>query len=322
MTRSRALPIVLEVLDDGLRLYRRYLAGFTLVATTVLVLLALFALSFMALVRSQLGTTAGWSFLAFCVLLLVGYPLLLYAFASLSRAAVAAIDGRTITLGAALRLSPLRGCGMVFFNLLFSIIAAMAAGVLMAIFSCPATYVSLMLAVLTSAASSTGGSVSAALGFVGIIGQISTLWTITVAGAWLASCVYALQSFVLEQRSWGQSVSRSIDVLATRFGQSLLMFLGAGAIFGTLLLAYLGSMLALSLLIQDWLAIDLPPLAGDVITIVLSVASLVILLPPLAIWMAMFYRRQARERDGEEITRRVAAWRMEALGGETARINP
>lgn len=313
MSKSRALPIVLEVLDDGLRLYRRHLAGFTLVATAVLVLLALFSLSLMAFVRSEIGTSAGWSVLAFVVLLLLGYPLLLYAFAALSRATAAALDGQPITLWTALKLSPLRGLGMIFFNLLFSFVASMGAGVVMMVVSCPIIYLSATLTAI--AASVSGGSFSSVFAFFSGIGQISVLWTLAVSGAWLASCVFALQAFVLEQQPWGQAVSRSIDVLTTRFGRCMLMFLTAGTIFSTLMLSYLGSLLTLSFLIQDLLSLNLSPLAGDVITIVLTVASLVILLPPLSIWMAMFYRRQTRDRDGEEIARRVADWRAAALSG-------
>ncbi len=40
MRRSRALPWALALLDDGLRLYRRHLAGFLLVSTAVMVPLA------------------------------------------------------------------------------------------------------------------------------------------------------------------------------------------------------------------------------------------------------------------------------------------
>lgn len=307
MNQARALPTVLELLDDGLRLYRRNLAGFTLVATAVLVVVALFSLSFMAFVRTEIGTTAGWTFLAFCVLLAVGYPLMLYAFAALSRATAAALDGRPITLPGALRLSPARGCGMLVFNALFSVIAAATAGFLAFALACPMTYVSLLSAGLISTLS--GGASAAAFGFFGLIGQLSTLWTCSIFGAWLASLIYAVQVFVLEQLPWSQSVGRAVDLLAARFGQSLLMFLGAGAIFATLMISYLGSLLVLIAFVQDRLSLNLPPLVGDVIVIVLVVASLVILLPPLAIWMAMFYRHVALERDGATLTRHISAWR-------------
>lgn len=311
MGKRRALPVVLEVLDDGLRLYRRHLASFMLIATAVLVVLALFSLSFMAFVRSEIGTSPGWLFLAVCLLLLLSYPLVLYVFGALSRAAAAALDGHTITLLSVLRLNPLRGIGIVGFNMLFSLITAISAFVLILVCSCPMTYLSLILSVFFGALLDSAGLGVGMFGLIGVISQISTLWTITVAGAWLATSVFALQAFVLEQRPWTEAASRTFDMLMTRFGQSLLMFLGAGAIFGTLALSYLGSLLVLWAFIQD--QISLPPLAGDVIAIVLTVVTLVVLLPPLSIWMAIYYRRQVRERDGEEIIRRVADWRAQAL---------
>lgn len=309
MSRLRTLPVVLEVLDDGLRLYRRHLASFTLIATAVLVVLALFSLSFIAFVRSELGSTAGWIFLAVCVLLLVSYPLLLYVFAALSRAAAAALDGHIISARTALWVNPLRAAGIIVFNMLFTVLSAITAGGLLLVFYCPMTYLSVLLQVFLGTVAGTSGV--GVFGLISSIGLISTLWLISVAGGWLASSVYALQAFVLEQRSWSQSVSRTFDIMTMHLGQSLLMFLGAGAIFGTLTLSYLGSLLVLWNIVQERLS--LPPLAGDVVTIVLTVSTLVILLPPLSIWMAIFYQRQARERDGEEIVRRVADWRAQAL---------
>ncbi len=309
MSSTRPLPVVLEVLDDGLRLYRRHLAGFTLVATTLLVVLALLAISFMAFVRSELGT-GGWTFLASFVLLVGGYPLVLYVFAALSRAAAAALDGRPITLPATLTLNPARGCGMVAFNMLFALLASLCTTLSSMVVACPMFYIPVLGSGLLAAASSSGvGAAGVAAGVV--LSQLGTLWWLTMTGAWLASIVYAVQSFVLEQGSWGTAATRAFDLVITRFGHSLLMFVGAGAIFGTLILSYLGSLLVLISVVQDWLALDLPPLVGDIINIVVTVGSLVLLLPPLAIWMALFFRRMARDRDGLEISERIASWRAQ-----------
>lgn len=310
MNRTRALPGVLEVLDDGLRLYRRNLSGFLLVATTVLVLLAILALSFMAFVRTEIGDTAGWTLLAVFLLIFLSYPLVLYAFAALSRATATTLDGRPINLRTALAISPARGCGMLLFNTLFAIVAGIMAAILFLVLACPMSIMSLMGLGLLSAVASTG-TFGAGFAFLGVISQISWLWWVAMFGAWLTSLVYAVQAFVIEQGSWGQTASRAIELVTARFGQSLLMFLGSGAIFGTLTVAYLGSMLVLLATIEERLSLDLPPLAADVVIIVLTVLSLVVLLPPLSIWMAMFYRRLAHERDGDELTQRIATWQSD-----------
>ena len=313
MNRTRVLPVVLEVLDDGFRLYRRNLAGFTLVATAVLVMVAVLAMSFMAFVRAEIGTSSGWLFLAWSVLLLLGYPLVLYAFAALSRATMSALDDQPITLPAALRLNPARGCGMVIFNVLFMLLISFFTTIFSTIVACPLIYVSIVsVGVMVASSSGDNGAAGIALGIV--LSQLGALWSITMVGSWLASTVYALQAFVLEQRSWTEAANRSLDLIFARFGHSLLMFMGAGAIFGTLLLSYLGSLLMLTTLIQNRLSLDLSPLAGDIIYIVITVASFVVLLPPLSIWMAMFHRRMANDRDGIDLGQRVTTWRAQVVG--------
>lgn len=308
MNRMRALPVVLQILDDGFRLYRRNLAGFLLVSTTILVVLALFVMSFMAFVRTNIGTTSGWMFLAFFVLLILSYPALLYTFAALSRATRVALDGQPIALGVALRIGPARGCGMVAFNLLFGMFASICAAIVSTVVSLPMAYLAILGAGVIAALADSSGA-AAGISLVLVFVPVSSVWSMTIYGAWLASIVFAVQPFALEQRSWGAAASRAIDLLTARLGRSLLMFLGAGAIFGTLIIAYFGSLIALLSIIQARFSIDLPPLAGDVIIIVLAVASLTLLLPPLAIWMTLFYRQLAQERDGDEIVARVAAWR-------------
>jgi hypothetical protein len=312
MNRTRALPTVLEILDDGLRLYRRNLSGFIMVATAALVILALSALAWSAFVRTQLGITTEWVLLQIFGLLVMGYPLILYTFAALSRATATALDGNPITLPSALRLNPGRGCGMIFFNMLFGFIATICAGVIAIAISCPMLYLSVLGGTLVTALYDAASS-SAGLALVAVISQLSVLWWLISFGGWLVSVVYALQTFVLERHGWGVSAGRSVDLLTARFGRSLLMFISAGTIFGTLSLSYLGSLFVLLGIVQERLGFELSPLVGDVLLIIITVASLVVLLPPLSIWMAMFHRTMAHEQDGEELTRRVVAWHTQFL---------
>jgi hypothetical protein len=143
------------------------------------------------------------------------------------------------------------------------------------------------------------------------LSQVGTLWGIAVTGGWLASLIYAVQPFALEQRTWSSAASRALDVLFARFGRSMLMFLGAGAIFGTMILSYFGSLLVLFSVIKDRLSLDIPPLVGDIFAIVVLGSSLVILLPPMAIWMTMFFRHITQERDGHDLAARVSAWQAQ-----------
>jgi hypothetical protein len=214
------------------------------------------------------------------------------------------LDGQPLPLTTALRIGPRRGCGMVVFNIMFCIGAGVCMAIFSSVISCPITYGSLLLTVFAASLGDTGGLLS-----IGLTLPFSLLWSMTMFSGWLASSVYALQAFVLEQRTWTESAARVLDSVTTRFGRSLLMFIGAGAIFGTLTVSYLGSLLALLGFVQSNLDLTISPLATQVIILVVTVASLVVLLPPLAIWMTMFYRRSVLERDGAEITSRISAWR-------------
>jgi len=308
MSQLRAVPLVLQVLDDGLRLYRRNLAGFMLVATTHMVVFALLAISFMAFVRAEIGSTFGWLFLAAFLLLVFSYPLVLYTFATLSRATAMAVEGKPISLLNALRIHPGRGCVMVIFNVLFSIVTAIVLAIMSYTVNIPIWIFTMLLTGFF--ASTADSALSAAVGSFFVINMVvNFLWSTIVAGAWLASVVYALQAFVLEQTSWSDAFTRAIVLMSGRFWRSLLMFLGAGAIFSTLVIAYIGSLAVLVSTVYERLDPELPALVIDAIIIVLVVGSLVVLLPPMAIWMALFYQQLAAEREGAEISQQVAAWR-------------
>jgi len=311
MRASQRLPSVLEMLDEGLRVYRRSFAGFVLVSLAVLAGIAMLAITFMAFVRSELGDSELWIGLGMLVVLLLGYPLLVYAMAALSRAAEAALDGRPIALGQALRLHPLRGCGMLVFNALFAVLSAVIVGIIGSSVSCPITYASLMAGALLSTATASNSMLGAVMPLLTAIGVASWLLSVGFFGAWLMCVVYALQAWVLERRSWGASAGRAFEVVTARFGHTLLLFLGAGLLFGTLSLTYLGSLLGMVALLAELTPLDVPELLRDGIVVALVVGSLALLLPPLAIWNVLFFRRVSADRDGGALERRIAAWRAE-----------
>jgi hypothetical protein len=125
----------------------------------------------------------------------------------------------------------------------------------------------------------------------------------------LASQVYAVQAFALEQRSFSASLSRSIDLLTYRLGRNLLALLGAGAISGTLSLAYLGTLLAGGQSLLSALDVELSIVGSQALTTAATTASQVLLLPPLPIWMVMLHRALAAERDAPELQAAIAEWR-------------
>jgi hypothetical protein len=144
--------------------------------------------------------------------------------------------------------------------------------------------------------------------FVVLFGLI-ILATVLIFGAMLASQVYAVQAFALERRPFGATLSRSIDLLTYRLGRNLLAFIGAGAISGTLSLAYLGTLLAGGQSLLGVLDIELSLVGQQALTAAVTTASQVLLLPPLPIWMVMIHRALASERDVPELQTAIADWR-------------
>ena len=306
MKRAPALPWTLALLDDGLRLYRRFLPGFLLVASAVMVPLIVVNLLLTALVRTQLG--ADWLVPGSLLLLLVEYPVILYAWAAVSRAAAMALDGEPIYVGQALRLGPLRAAGMGCYNLLFTMLTGTLGSIMVVSIACPILYSSIFGAGLLAALGGSG-TIGAAGGLFSVLFFLIMLLVIVAAGAILASMVYAVQAFALERRPFGATVSRSVDLLTYRLGGCLLVFLGAGAIVSTLLLAYTGALLVGGQSLLTVLDVELSATARDVLRVGVLTASLALLLPPLPIWMAMLHRSLAEERDGGDLAPSIERWR-------------
>ena len=307
MKRAPALPWVLALLDDGLRLYRRHLPGFVLVASAVLVPVAVGGLLITALVRTQLGES--WNELSTLLLAALQYPAWIYAYLGLSRASAMALAGDEIKVGPALRLGPLRAVGMGCYNIMFSVIAGIFATILVLSIACPILYASTLGAGVLGALGGGSGTLGAAGAvFLVLFGLISLL-TILTFGAMISGQVYAVQAFALERRSFSGSLSRSVDLLTFRLGRNLLAFAGAGAISGTISLAYLGALLAGGQSLLTLLDIELAAPTREALTVAATTASQVLLLPPLPIWMALLHRRLAEERDGADLQAMLESWR-------------
>jgi hypothetical protein len=241
-------------------------------------------------------------------LALIQYPILMYACLALSRAAGDALAGRPIKLGAVLRLRPIRAVGMGCYGILLAIVSGLFSSVLVISVACPLIYAMLFGAGFLG---SLGGSsiLGAAGSLFGVVVGLIALSTLLLTSATFATLAYAVQAFALEDRPVGSAISRSIDLLLFRFGRNLLMFVGAGAIIGTLLIAYAGTILAGGAGILRLLDIEPSPIVAQALSSVVTTATWVLLLPPLPIWMAMLHRALAEERDGTELLAAVEQWR-------------
>ena len=306
MKQTRALPWALTLLDDGLRLYRRNFMRFLLVGAIILVPLSLLGLLLSALVETQLGED--WTGLGALLLGLIQYPLMLYACLALSRVAAGSLDGRQVGIGQALRLGPRRALGMGCYGVLLAAIFGTFSGMAIVFVACPMLYAMIFGAgVIGSVGGS--GALGALGSVVGVIFSLVFLSTLLLTSAMFASLAYGVQAFALEQRPVGQTISRSLDLLLFRLGRNLLIFVGAGAIIGTLLVAYAGAILAGGAGLLQVLEIELSPVALQSLQSAVGTFSWMLLLPPLPIWMAMLHRSLATERDAPDLVAAVERWR-------------
>jgi hypothetical protein len=293
-------------LDDGLRLYRRNLPSFLLVGSAILVPMAGLGILFATLVRTELGQ--GWAVAGGLILGLIQYPILLYACLALSRAAGHALAGQPIKLGSVLRLRPLRALGMGCYSVVLAIVSGLFSSVLVISVACPLLYAMLFGAGFLG---SLGGSsiLGAAGSLFGVIFSLIALSSLLLTSATFATLAYAVQAFALEDRTVGSAISRSIDLLLFRLGRNLLVFVGAGAIIGTLLIAYAGTILAGGAGLLRLLDVEPSPIVAQALSSAVTTATWVLLLPPLPIWMAMLHRALAEERDGTDLIAAVEHWR-------------
>jgi hypothetical protein len=304
-----ALQPTLDLLDEGLRLYRREFPRFALIVALGAVPAILLAL---LLFRRPELIASGGGFLALLLVALLSLPMGIYLMGAISRAATAARRGETISLRDALAIGPLRLIGMGCYGGVFLFIANMAVSILSMVCFCPLSMV--MGAALGGLAGATRGSGSASTALIGLLGVIMVLgfvllygFSLVLSGATYGSLIFSLQPFVQGNLRLGEALQRSIDMTFYRFGANLLAYMCASLIFGTLAI---GSTLAIGVLVPLPLLFLLgseSPVA-QALSAVALLAGLTLALPPLPIWMALLYVRRSAECDGEDLAARIAAF--------------
>lgn len=303
-----ALGPILTILDDGLRLYRRSFVTFAaLAAIGAVPLVALFVGGSVVsvLIEPAYGTLL--TFAGF----VVGMPALIYAVGAVSRAAAVARAGGVPTLRSALAIGPGRALGMGCYGSVLLVGLNIAASMVSMVCICP-----LYLAVagsfgLLAALFAGGEGISlAAAGLVLALGGLALiviyLISLAVSGAAYCGAVFSLQPFVHERVRFGAAMSRSVDLLAYRFGGNLLAFICASLVFGAISLAAalaVGVLGPLPLLVA--LGAESP--VTQAAFAAAWVLGVVLATPPLPIWMALLYERRLADREGGDLGARIAA---------------
>jgi len=313
---TESLQPILALLDEGLRLYRRNFAGFVLLTASWFVPVAIVTGTAVA---AESWVDARYSGLAAVLFfgggLLIFFPLLIYLIGGLSRAAAAAADGRPVRFREALAIHPLRATGMGCFTIVYAVVAQIVSSLISMACICPLYVVGFLgLAALGAAAneSSIGAVAVLAVGiFLG--GFYASLMIIGATGSGL---FYCLQPWVQESRSFGESVQRSLELITFRFGRNLMVWCLAALLIaaaGLTVMATIGILLPLPLLYV--LGEEAP--ATRAASIGAWLIGLMLVLPPLPIWMALLYKRNSAAHDGIELRAKVDMWlRTDAALGQ------
>jgi hypothetical protein len=312
---TESLQPILALLDEGLRLYRRNFVGFVLLTASWFVPVAIAAGTAVAAeswIDERYRPFAG--VLLFGGGLLLFFPLLIYLVGGLSRAAAAAAEGRPVRFREAMAIHPLRATGMGCFTIVYAFVAQIVSSLLSMACICPLYFAGFMALAFVGAAASE--SSVGALGLIAIgIFLLGFYTSLMIIGATGSGLFYSLQPWVQESRSFGESLQRSLELIAFRFGRNLLVWclaalLVAGA--GLTVMATIGVLLPLPLLYM--LGEDAP--ATQAAAVGAWLLGLMLVLPPLPIWMALLYRQNQSSYEGKELSARVQEWSQvnEGLG--------
>ncbi len=310
---------ILDLLDEGLRLYRRGLASFLLLTALAALPIGLGAIALVFAI-SQLSELL--STLLILGLSLFSLPLSLYVMGALSRAATMVAADEPVQLRRALAIPPLRLLGMGCYGTVFLFVASMAIGAVTSICFC-GFYMLIIFGVfalgslgtINGAAGEVVFSIAFVVGMLALIG-IYLLSLITNAAVY-GSTIYALQPFVQEDLTTGAAARHSLDMVSYRIGANLQVFFSASLVFGAATVAVtlaLGVLLPLPALFL----LGAESTLARAITAGAWVGGLATGVPLLPIWMALLYRRRHAERYGEALDRRITTLEAE-LPGASAR---
>ncbi|MFO7167550.1 MAG: hypothetical protein DIU80_005925 [Chloroflexota bacterium] len=304
------LQPILSLLDSGLSLYRRNFVPFALIAAASIVPIAIAA--------GALVAAAPWLDELQVTLLVLGavlllLPLLLYLIGALSRAAALAAAGERVRLREALAIGPGRLAGMGCFSVIYMILMQFVSSVLSIVCICPLW---LFGAAASGLFAVIGPDSAVGLGVLTLFGvMFGTVYLLAliVGGASYSSMVYALQPWVQERLPFGKALERSLALIGYRFWRNVAawalsaLLLAAGGLTVTLAIGVLVPLPMTLALGSD------SPLA-QAISLSAWLLGMIVVLPPLPIWMALLYRSNAEARAGGDLEARVQAWAREAAG--------
>ncbi len=299
------LHSTLDLLDEGCAIYRRGFTGFVVIGLAWLTPIAI-AIGLLIGNAERIGEN--WLTVILLAGLLLAFPLVIYLIGGLSRAAVAAIDGRAIDLREALAIHPVSVAKAGCFTLVYGAIVQVASASASFLCICPMYIFGASAAALTFAAPDNLVGAGALAVFSLLLTGMYVVGFI-IGGVSYSSMFYALQPWLIERLRFGEALERSVDLLTFRFRSNLVAWgLSALVVFAV----------GVSVSLAVGVIVPLPALLllGSESTIAQAIAGvawllgLALVLPPWFIWMTLLYRRNLALRSGADLARRIETWSM------------
>ncbi len=302
------LKPILDMLDEGLRLYRRGFVGFVLVT-------AIWFVPVVIGVSLSIAAVRYWgSWVVFLILLGWGLgiiPLSMYLVGGLSRALLMIQQGYNVQVWSALAIHPLWATGMGCYGLILYIIASIVSSIVSILCLCPLYTVIVGTIGSIGFFAETAGHLGTGLAILSgiMLTMVLVLYyglSLVLGGATFSTLVYGLQPFVQDSLSFGNAIQRSIDLILYRVGYNLLAFMFASMIFGAMAIAVtvaVGVLIPLPLV----LALGSESLVTQGVSASAWLLGVALVLPPLPIWMALLYQHNVRRWQGADLARRITA---------------
>ncbi|OAN46918.1 hypothetical protein A6A03_11465 [Chloroflexus islandicus] len=303
MPNPRRLPLqeAINLLDEGVNLYRRYLSTFALLA-------ALFSLPALIVTFNLLFSLGDLEETFFEDLFLILAGLLftsLLMIPPLTRATRMAVDGQPPSLRSVLWRWPQIGRWLIAsmyggaMALVWVMIMSSVSGVLMFIAFC----VLIAVVFVTSTALSTSALI-VFLPLIIIAGLIAYFLYLVLSASGLVAALYSIQPIIDDTIPIGFAFKLSWSLLFRRFSYNVLVFACAALLFSVL-----------AVIVTLTIAVLLPAPFGLLfgaehpltrgLSAVAWVIGLTAAMPLLPIWSTLHYRQMLAERNGVDLARRI-----------------
>ncbi|NJN66477.1 MAG: hypothetical protein HC884_07065 [Chloroflexaceae bacterium] len=302
------LQPVLDILDEGLRLYRRGFVGFLLIV-------AIWLIPMLIGIGLTIGTAQFWEPAVTLLVALIWFVLLavlaVYVVGVMSRATLTIQQEGRVNVRRSLAVHPFRLAGMGCYGFVYYLISNLFISSISMIIFCSFYLLTILLLSLGFLVADMTGPFGEAIAMMVVVVLVIFVilfygLALALGGTTYSSLIYGLQPFVQERLGFGAAIERSINLTFYRTGYTLLAFLLSSVVFAVLAITVtiaIGVLLPLPLL----MALGEESSIAQVGSALAWLVGLMVIIPPMPIWMVLLYQRNLACYLGTDLVERIAA---------------